>query len=185
MTDHRIGTREEWLEARLKLLEAEKELTRRNDDLAQQRRELPWVRIDKDYRFDTEHGDATPRRPVPRPVAVARLPLHVRPRLGRRLSELLGGRRRLRRDASPSPEPRRRVHRRSPARRWRSCSPIASGWAGAFRGCRPDASDFNYDFHVTFDRGNRRRSNTTRRSKRSSSRNVAGGSRDWPGKGRA
>ena len=59
MTDHRIGTREEWLEARLKLLDAEKELTRRNDDLAQQRRELPWVRIDKDYVFDTEHGEAT------------------------------------------------------------------------------------------------------------------------------
>ena len=59
MTEHRIGTREEWLEARLKLLDAEKELTRRNDDLARQRRELPWVRVDKDYLFDTEHGEAT------------------------------------------------------------------------------------------------------------------------------
>ena len=59
MADHRIGTREEWLEARLELLDAEKELTRRNDDLARQRQELPWVRIDKDYLFDTEHGDAT------------------------------------------------------------------------------------------------------------------------------
>jgi predicted dithiol-disulfide oxidoreductase (DUF899 family) len=59
MVDHRIGNRDEWLEARLKLLEAEKDLTRLNDDLARQRRELPWVRLDKDYLFDTEHGDAT------------------------------------------------------------------------------------------------------------------------------
>jgi predicted dithiol-disulfide oxidoreductase (DUF899 family) len=59
MTDRRIGTRDEWLEARLKLLEAEKELTRLNDDLARQRRELPWVRLDKDYLFDTEDGEAT------------------------------------------------------------------------------------------------------------------------------
>ena len=59
MTDHRTATREEWLDARVALLEAEKELTRRNDELAQRRRELPWVRIDKDYRFDTEDGPAT------------------------------------------------------------------------------------------------------------------------------
>jgi predicted dithiol-disulfide oxidoreductase (DUF899 family) len=59
MTDHPTGTREEWLEARLKLLEAEKELTRLNDDLARRRRELPWVRIDEPYVFDTEDGEAT------------------------------------------------------------------------------------------------------------------------------
>jgi predicted dithiol-disulfide oxidoreductase (DUF899 family) len=59
MTDRPIGTREEWREARLKLLDAEKQLTRLNDDLARQRRELPWVRVDKDYRFDTEDGAAT------------------------------------------------------------------------------------------------------------------------------
>jgi predicted dithiol-disulfide oxidoreductase (DUF899 family) len=59
MTNHRTGTREEWLEARLELLKAEKELTRLNDDLARQRRELPWVRVDKDYRFETEDGEAT------------------------------------------------------------------------------------------------------------------------------
>lgn len=56
MTAHRTGTREEWLSARLDLLTAEKELTRRNDELAMQRQKLPWVRIDKDYRFDTETG---------------------------------------------------------------------------------------------------------------------------------
>jgi predicted dithiol-disulfide oxidoreductase (DUF899 family) len=58
MTENRIGTRQDWLAARLKLLDAEKELTRRSDAVAQQRRELPWVRIDKHYRFDTEHGGA-------------------------------------------------------------------------------------------------------------------------------
>ncbi|HEX3487769.1 MAG TPA: DUF899 domain-containing protein [Streptosporangiaceae bacterium] len=59
MTEHQTGTREEWRAARLELLQAEKELTRRNDDLAGQRRELPWVRLDKDYRFDTEDGEVT------------------------------------------------------------------------------------------------------------------------------
>ncbi|MFL5917634.1 MAG: DUF899 domain-containing protein [Gaiellaceae bacterium] len=53
------GTREEWLAARRELLRAEKEHTRRGDELAQQRRELPWVRIDKDYEFDTDEGRAS------------------------------------------------------------------------------------------------------------------------------
>jgi predicted dithiol-disulfide oxidoreductase (DUF899 family) len=59
MTQHTTGTREEWLTARLELLDAEKELTRRGDELARQRQELPWVRIEKDYRFDTEEGSAS------------------------------------------------------------------------------------------------------------------------------
>src|SRR5687768_2002650 len=59
MTTHRIGTRNEWLAARLELLEAEKELTRRSDELARRRQELPWVRIEKDYRFETEEGSAS------------------------------------------------------------------------------------------------------------------------------
>jgi predicted dithiol-disulfide oxidoreductase (DUF899 family) len=54
-----IGTREEWLAARLGLLEAEKELTRRSDELARRRQELPWVRVDKEYRFDTDEGSAS------------------------------------------------------------------------------------------------------------------------------
>ena len=61
MTDHKTGTRQEWLAARLELLEAEKALTRRSDELARQRRELPWVRVEKDYRFATEDGDASLR----------------------------------------------------------------------------------------------------------------------------
>jgi predicted dithiol-disulfide oxidoreductase (DUF899 family) len=59
MIDHKTGTRAEWLAARLELLEAEKELTRRSDELAQRRRELPWVRIDKQYRFETDEGTAS------------------------------------------------------------------------------------------------------------------------------
>ena len=59
MTKHITGTREEWLAARLELLEAEKELTRRSDELARRRQELPWVRIDKAYRFETDAGSAS------------------------------------------------------------------------------------------------------------------------------
>jgi predicted dithiol-disulfide oxidoreductase (DUF899 family) len=59
MIDHKTGTREEWLAARLELLEAEKALTRRSDELALLRQELPWVRIDKEYRFETDEGTAT------------------------------------------------------------------------------------------------------------------------------
>ena len=59
MTKHMTGTRSEWLTARLELLDAEKELTRRSDELARRRQELPWVRIDKEYRFDTDEGSAT------------------------------------------------------------------------------------------------------------------------------
>jgi predicted dithiol-disulfide oxidoreductase (DUF899 family) len=58
-TRHKTGTREEWLRARLDLLEAEKDLTRRSDELAKQRQSLPWVRVDKDYRFDTVDGQAS------------------------------------------------------------------------------------------------------------------------------
>ena len=59
MTKHMTGTRKEWLAARLELLEAEKELTRRSDELARRRQELPWVRIDKEYRFETHEGSAS------------------------------------------------------------------------------------------------------------------------------
>src|ERR671936_891283 len=57
MTDHNIGTREEWLAAREQLLVREKEHTRLGDELARQRRELPWVRVEKEYRFDTADGE--------------------------------------------------------------------------------------------------------------------------------
>jgi predicted dithiol-disulfide oxidoreductase (DUF899 family) len=59
MTNHRTGTREEWLAARLELLEAEKQHMRRGDELARRRQDLPWVRIEKDYRFETDDGTAS------------------------------------------------------------------------------------------------------------------------------
>ena len=59
MPTHRTATREQWLAARLKLLDAEKALTRQSDELAQRRQELPWVRVEKDYRFDTGEGEAS------------------------------------------------------------------------------------------------------------------------------
>jgi predicted dithiol-disulfide oxidoreductase (DUF899 family) len=59
MTNHTTGTRKEWLAARLDLLKAEKELTHRGDEVALRRQELPWVRIDKPYRFDTEGGSVS------------------------------------------------------------------------------------------------------------------------------
>jgi predicted dithiol-disulfide oxidoreductase (DUF899 family) len=59
MTKHKTGTRKEWLAARLELLEAEKDLTRRSDELARRRQELPWVRVDKTYRFETDEGSAS------------------------------------------------------------------------------------------------------------------------------
>ena len=55
---HQIASREEWIAARKELLKAEKELTRRSDELARRRQELPWVRIDKDYQFETDGGEA-------------------------------------------------------------------------------------------------------------------------------
>ena len=59
MTKHKKGTRKEWLAARLDLLSAEKELTRRSDELAKRRQELPWVKIDKNYEFETDKGSAS------------------------------------------------------------------------------------------------------------------------------
>jgi predicted dithiol-disulfide oxidoreductase (DUF899 family) len=59
MTNHKTGTPDEWLAARLELLKAEKDLTRRSDELARRRQELPWVQIGKDYRFETGQGPAS------------------------------------------------------------------------------------------------------------------------------
>jgi predicted dithiol-disulfide oxidoreductase (DUF899 family) len=59
MTEHRIGTQQEWQAERDELLKEEKELTRRNDDLTRKRRELPWVRVEREYRCETEDGTKT------------------------------------------------------------------------------------------------------------------------------
>ncbi len=59
MPAYKTGTQEQWRKARLELLKAEKELTRRSDELARQRQELPWVPINKGYRFETDEGSAS------------------------------------------------------------------------------------------------------------------------------
>src|SRR5207245_9835488 len=59
VSTHRIVTRDQWRAERVDLLEAEKDLTHRSDELARRRQELPWVKIDKDYRFDTDEGSAS------------------------------------------------------------------------------------------------------------------------------
>ena len=59
MTEHETGTREDWLAARTALLEREKDLTRRSDELARERQALPWVRVDEEYTFDTNEGKKT------------------------------------------------------------------------------------------------------------------------------
>jgi hypothetical protein len=107
MTDHKTGTREEWLAARLELLEAEKALTRRSDELARWRQELPWVRIDKEYHIETSGGHGVPRRPLQRTLAAPHLSLHVRARVHGGVSVLLGDRGRLRRLRRPPRDPSR------------------------------------------------------------------------------
>ena len=102
MPEHRIATQEEWQAERDALLAEEKELTRRSDELARKRRELPWVPVEKDYRFETEHGTQVARRALRRPLAAARLPLHVRARPTRPAAPSA--------PRSPTRSPRRSVH---------------------------------------------------------------------------
>ena len=103
MTDHKIGTREEWLAARELLLVREKEHTRLGDELAQQRRELPWVRVEKEYRFDTDEGEKALVELFDGRSTAARLPLHVRPELrGRGPGQLVDRRHRRGRAAAPA-----------------------------------------------------------------------------------
>ena len=98
MTDHDVVSREAWAAAREELLAREKEHTRLGDELARQRRKLPWVRVEKEYRFETDEGTRTLAELFDGPQPVARLSLHVRPQLQGRLPDLLvDGRHRRRR----------------------------------------------------------------------------------------
>ena len=105
--NHKVVSQKEWLEARLGLLKAEKELTQRSDEVAKLRQELPWVRIDKKYHFDTEEGKASLARSIQRAFPVIDLPLHVWPRLCGRVSKLFGDRGRIQRLRGPPGQPRR------------------------------------------------------------------------------
>ena len=83
MTTHKIATREEWQAARAVLLEREKEHTRMGDELARQRRSLPWVRVEKEYTLQTAGRPEDAGGAVRRSLAAPDLPLHVRPELRR------------------------------------------------------------------------------------------------------
>ena len=89
MPEHAVGTQEEWQAERDELLAEEKELTRRSDELAEKRRELPWVPVEKEYSFETDDGDEVAGGALRRALAAAHLPLHVRPRLRGGLPRLL------------------------------------------------------------------------------------------------
>ena len=141
---------QEWLAARRELLKAEKELTRRGDEIARQRQALPWVRIDQEYQFETERGSAT-------------------------LADLFRGRSQLlvyhfmfgpdytagcpacstiadgfNGFVGSSGQPRRHARRRSRGRRSRSCRITGGGWAGRFPWASSFGGDFNFDFNVSF-----------------------------------
>ena len=111
MTDHKTGTREEWLAARLELLGAEKALTRRSDELARRRQELPWVRIDKEYRFETDEGAASLADLFAGRSQLLIYHFMFGPGLHGRVPVLLGDRGRLQRLRRPPRESRRHALR--------------------------------------------------------------------------
>ena len=140
MQPHKIVSESEWVAARKAHLAVEKKFTEARDELSRQRRELPWVKVDKPYVFDgpARQGDAG--RAVRRAQPADRLSLHVRPGLGTRLPELLVPLRSLRRRhrctwrSATSPCSRFR------ARRCRRSKRSRSGWDGASSGCRHSAA---------------------------------------------
>ena len=152
MTKHPTGTRQEWLAARLDLLRAEKELTHRSDAVARQRQALPWVRIEKEYVFDTDGGKRIAARSFRRALATPRLSLHVRARLVGGLPVLLDDRGRLQRAhthlahhdvmlwaVSRAPLSKLQAYKKR------------MGWS--FPWASSSDSDFNFDYDVCFHGG--------------------------------
>jgi len=89
MPDYKVGSREEWQAARDELAKLEAEHAKVGQKVTEQRRQLPWVLVEKEYQFDTEDGKKTPRRALRRALAAPRLQHHVRARLrARRLPGL-------------------------------------------------------------------------------------------------
>ncbi len=145
MTTHVIASRDEWLEARRDLLAAEKDLTRRGDEVARLRRQLPWVRVEKDYVFEGPDGAGLARRPVRRPHPARRAAIHAGAGLGAGLQELLLHGRPYRRHARASGAARHRLRRdlARAVRRNRALPPphgLAVPWVSSH------GNDFNRDF---------------------------------------
>ena len=147
---HKVVSQEEWLAARRDLLREEKALTKQQQRVAAARRELPWVKITKNYVFDTPNGKVRLTDLFDGPQPVHRQALHAGARPEGRLRRLLV------RDRSPSRERAciwsTTTYRSSPsrARRWPRSRRLRSAWAGRFPGSPRSSSDFNYDFHVSF-----------------------------------
>ena len=155
-----VVSRDEWLAARLALLEEEKELTRRSDELARRRQDLPWVRVDKAYRFDTDEGERLACGPLPRPFAAARLSLHVRARLQGGLPVLLRDRRRVRRVRRAPGQPRRDAlggvaGAVGEAAAYKRRMGWNFPWASSF------GADFNFDFNVSITEEQQREGGST------------------------
>ena len=151
MQAHKTVSREEWLEARRALLAKEKaHLQGAGRAAPRERRELPWVKVDKDYVFDGPNGKETLCRPVRRPQPADRQALHAGPGLAGRLRRLLVRRRPDRRLAGPPDQPRRHAGRRLARAATPRSRPSTSAWAGTSSGCRRSARDFNFDYHVSF-----------------------------------
>jgi predicted dithiol-disulfide oxidoreductase (DUF899 family) len=146
-TTHTTAGREQWLAARIELLEAEKELTRHSDEVARQRQALPWVPVEQDYRDRRRRRVTT--RPVRWTLAAARLPLHVRTSVRGWLPVMFGDRRWLQRLAV-------HLENHDVAISAVSRAPIATlpaykrrmGWT--FPWASSQDSNFNYDFSASF-----------------------------------
>ena len=150
MEPHKVVSRDEWLAARKAHLANEKEFTTARDELSRQRRELPWVKVDKNYVFDGPNGKETLADLFGGTQPADRLSLHVRPGLGAGLPELLVPGRSFRRRRRASGAARRDLRRglaRAARRRSRRSS---SAWAGASNGCRRSAATSIATIHVSF-----------------------------------
>ena len=166
MTLPRIASREKSIEERKQLLEKEKALTRERDALNSERRDLPMVKIEKDYVFrGPEGGRAVAARHVRGTQPADHRALHVQPRLGGRLSELLGRRGGAERRPARAPaHPRHIVHVRVQGGDSTRSSAISASAGGSSRGLPPAGSDFNCVSGGRWTRFRwRRRSTTTRR----------------------
>ena len=145
-----VVSREVWLEARRALLAREKEATHLRDKVNAERLALPWVKVEKNYVFDTPDGKKTLARSLRWSQPADDLSLHARPRLGGRLPGLLVPRRPFRRRAAASQPSRRHAGRGLARAARRRSTPTSGAWAGISPGSPSFGSDFNFDYHVSF-----------------------------------
>ncbi len=140
MAKHKTGTRKEWLTERLELLQAEKELTRRSDELAQASAGAAVGPGGEGVPVRDRGGERLAEGSLPGTLAAPRLPFHVRARLHGRVSVVLVDRRWVQRHRRPPGQPRRHADGSVAGARWRSCRPTGGGWGGPFPGRRRSAA---------------------------------------------